>query len=102
MRRRRNARIEARLTALGPSDEVVICPIVRGEILYGIARLPQGQRRENLTRQATSLFAITRIGSLFHPHYAARRYSWCRPPSTGISTTTPAAFGDAGTRLGTC
>jgi predicted nucleic acid-binding protein len=54
---RRNVRIEARLTALGPNDKVVICPIVRGEILYGIARLPQGRRRENLTDQATALFA---------------------------------------------
>ena len=54
---RKDARIEARLAALGPNDKVVICPIVRGEILYGISRLPQGRRRENLTRQATSLFA---------------------------------------------
>ena len=53
---RKNARIEARLAALGSNDKVVICPIVRGEILYGIARLPQGHRRENLTKQATSLF----------------------------------------------
>ncbi|MCC6765748.1 MAG: type II toxin-antitoxin system VapC family toxin [Deltaproteobacteria bacterium] len=54
---RKNARIEARLAALGPNAQVVICPIVRGEILYGIARLPHGRRRENLANQAASLFA---------------------------------------------
>jgi predicted nucleic acid-binding protein len=41
---RKNARIEARLAALGSNDKVVICPIVRGEILYGIARLPLAHR----------------------------------------------------------
>jgi predicted nucleic acid-binding protein len=39
---RKNARSEAHLAALGPDDKVVICPIVRGEILYGVARLPPG------------------------------------------------------------
>jgi len=54
---RKNPRVEAQLAALGASDKVVICPIVRGEILYGLARLPQGRQRENLTRQAAPLFA---------------------------------------------
>ncbi len=54
---RKNARVEAQLAALGPNDKVVICPIVRGEILYGLARLAQGRRRENLTKQAAPLFA---------------------------------------------
>ena len=30
---RKNARVEVRLAGLGPNDKVVICPIVRGEIL---------------------------------------------------------------------
>jgi predicted nucleic acid-binding protein len=54
---RKNVRIEARLAGLGPNDTVVLCPIVRGEILYGIARLPQSRRRENLAQQAAPLFA---------------------------------------------
>jgi predicted nucleic acid-binding protein len=54
---RKDPRVEARLAALAPNDEVSICSIVRGEILYGLARLPQGRRRANLTKQATPLFA---------------------------------------------
>jgi predicted nucleic acid-binding protein len=54
---RKDPRVEARLAALAPSDEVTICSIVRGEILYRLARLPQGRRRANLTKQAAPLFA---------------------------------------------
>lgn len=54
---RKDARVAARLAALDPNDRVAICPIVRGEILYGLARLPSGRRRENLTKQAAPLFA---------------------------------------------
>jgi len=54
---RKNPRVEAQLAALGPNNKVVICPIVRGEILYGLSRLPQGRRREDLTKQAVPLFA---------------------------------------------
>jgi predicted nucleic acid-binding protein len=39
---RKNPRFEARLAALSASDEVVICPIVRGEILYGLAHTSTG------------------------------------------------------------
>ena len=34
-----------RLGALSDQDSVIICPVVRGEILYGIVRLPEGKRR---------------------------------------------------------
>jgi hypothetical protein len=54
---RKNPRVAAQLAVLGPNDKVMICPIVRGEILYGLARLPQGHRREDLTKQAAPLFA---------------------------------------------
>lgn len=53
---RKSPRVEARLAALSADDTVVICPIVRGEILYGLARLPQGRRRESLTKQTAPLF----------------------------------------------
>jgi len=54
---RKDRRVEAHLAALGPNDKVVICSIVRGEILYGLARLPQGRRRDDLAKQAAPLFA---------------------------------------------
>jgi len=54
---RQAAGVEAKLATLGADDKVVICSIVRGEILYGLARLPPGRRREALTNQAAPLFA---------------------------------------------
>jgi predicted nucleic acid-binding protein len=41
-------RIETWMGALLSGDRVVTCPIVRGEILFGIARLPPGRRRTEL------------------------------------------------------
>jgi tRNA(fMet)-specific endonuclease VapC len=54
---RKRAKVEARLTSLNPSDVVGICSVVRGEILYGVHRLADGNRREQLQRQAGPLFA---------------------------------------------
>jgi predicted nucleic acid-binding protein len=54
---RKDPRVEAQLAALASNDKVVICPVVRGEILYGLARLPQGRRRQRLTEQVAPLFA---------------------------------------------
>ena len=39
---RRDAKVRARVAALTPADRVVICTITRGEVLYGLARLPEG------------------------------------------------------------
>jgi predicted nucleic acid-binding protein len=41
-------RIETWMARLDPTDRVVICTIVRGEILFGIARLQEGKRRAEL------------------------------------------------------
>ena len=40
---RRDAKIRARVAALTPTDRVAICTITRGEVLYGLARLPDGK-----------------------------------------------------------
>ena len=37
--------IENWMAALDADDRVVICTIVRGEILFGIGKLPEGRRR---------------------------------------------------------
>jgi predicted nucleic acid-binding protein len=47
----------ARLASLATEDRVIICTITRGEIRYGILRLPQGRRRDNLDAEATHLFS---------------------------------------------
>lgn len=55
---REHAKVDARLASLPPTDRAVICSVVRGEILYGIERLPPGKRREDLEAKAARLFAI--------------------------------------------
>lgn len=45
---RADARIENWISALDRGDRVVTCTIVRGEILFGIVRLPEGRRRAEL------------------------------------------------------
>lgn len=41
----------------GSRDTIAISSITRGEILYGIERLPQGKRRDALAAKAAGLFA---------------------------------------------
>ena len=55
---RKHSKLEAHLSSLEPTERVVICPIVRGEIRYSIEQLAQGRRRQALENQATTLFAI--------------------------------------------
>ncbi len=54
---RRRPEIRTRLSSLGPLHEIVTCPIVRGEILFGIERLPDGRRRQELAERAMSALA---------------------------------------------
>jgi tRNA(fMet)-specific endonuclease VapC len=55
---RKHSKLDARMSALAPVDRVVICPVVRGEIRYGIEQLPQSERRQDLETQAGPLFAV--------------------------------------------
>ena len=41
-------RIENWMAGLDPIDRVVICTIIRGEVLVGVGRLPPGRRRTEL------------------------------------------------------
>lgn len=45
---RASPRIENWMAKLSQDDRVVTCTIVRGEVLFGIARLPEGRRRAEL------------------------------------------------------
>lgn len=42
---REHPKVDARLASIAPADRVVICSVVKGEIQYGIERLPQGARQ---------------------------------------------------------
>ena len=53
---RRAPKVRARIANLSTGDRAVICTITRGEILYGLTRLPPGKRRQDLEAEATNLF----------------------------------------------
>ena len=53
------AGIESWLSSAGQDDRVVTCTIVRGEVLFGIVRLPESKRRRGLEERARPL-----LGSL--------------------------------------
>ena len=55
---REHPQVDAHLASLSPTDRVCICPVVRGEIRYGIERLPLGKRRQDLETKAANLFAV--------------------------------------------
>ena len=55
---RADARMATWLSSIGVDDRVVICPIARGEILFGLERLAPGRRRAELEGKAGKLFAI--------------------------------------------
>jgi predicted nucleic acid-binding protein len=50
-------KLAVRLAALNPPDEVGICAIVRGEVLFGVQRLPDGRRKRDLSAKANRVLA---------------------------------------------
>ena len=48
------------MAGLEQGDRVVTCTIVRGEILFGIARLPPGRRRTELEETGRQFLAAVR------------------------------------------
>ena len=49
---------KARLSALEATHRVVICTVVRGEVLYGLELMPQGRRKLDLERKINDLLSI--------------------------------------------
>ena len=52
----RHPRMVARVTSATETHRVVTCPIVRGEVRYGLERMPLGRRRLHLEQTAANLF----------------------------------------------
>jgi predicted nucleic acid-binding protein len=71
---RENPHLRARLATIPGGDRVVICSVVRGEILFGIGRLPPGKRRRELEAKAASLFEATPCEPV--PEAAKGRTGW--------------------------
>lgn len=61
---RKRLEIRAHLSLLGPAHDIVTCPIVRGEFLFGIEKLPHGRRREQLAERATAALAEVQCESV--------------------------------------
>ena len=70
---RREPNIRARVGTIAPTDRAMVCTITRGEVLYGLVRLPQGKRRSDLEVEAGHLFAQLPCVSV--PEAAAERYA---------------------------
>jgi len=54
----RRPEVVAHLGSVGPADRVAVCTIVRGEVLYGLERMPPGRRRRENERAAAELFEV--------------------------------------------
>ena len=75
---REHPKLDFRLMNIADDDRIVICPMVRGEIRYGIGRLPQGKRRQRLEAKAARLFITIPcepVPQAAGDHYAAVKLS---------------------------
>jgi len=75
-----NPRMGDRLARASRSDTVAICTIVRGEVLFGIERMPEGRKRRDLATKASGLLADLPCYSVPSPaadHYARIKHA-CR------------------------
>ena len=69
----RHPKVRARAASLSPTDRMVICTIVRGEVCYGLERMPQGRKRRDLEAKAMALFAALLCESI--PEAAGDHYA---------------------------
>ena len=68
----------AQVAALTSADRLTISSTVRGEILYGLERLPKGKRRTALEAKAQHLFATMGcepVAAIIADHYARLKRS---------------------------
>jgi tRNA(fMet)-specific endonuclease VapC len=70
---REHPAFDKHLARLAENDSLVICPVVRGEILFGLEKLETGKRRQELETKAKKLFAVISCGSI--PEIAADHYA---------------------------
>ena len=68
-----DSRVKERFDSLTESDYPFTSPIVKGEIMFGIFRLPYGKRRQDLEQKANELFATIQCDPI--PHTVAPVYA---------------------------
>ena len=66
-------KLRRHVAGLPAEDLIVICSIVRGEILHAIERLAMGRRRRDLEAKAAKLFAVVPCESV--PEAAGDHYA---------------------------
>jgi tRNA(fMet)-specific endonuclease VapC len=70
---REHPAVDKRLAETRETDEIIVCTVVRGEILFGLERLETGKRRSELESKAKGLFAVIPCESVSESaadHYA--------------------------------
>jgi len=75
---REHPKYAERLGKLTPDDQLLVCPIVPGELSYGLARLPEGKRGRDLRAKAARLLAAVRcepVPPSAGDHYAQLKIS---------------------------
>ncbi|MBI3272446.1 MAG: type II toxin-antitoxin system VapC family toxin [Planctomycetes bacterium] len=65
--------VQARVKALAEDDRAIICAVVRGEVLFGVQRLPRGKRRETLAAKVACVLSCFRCEPI--PEAAADLYA---------------------------
>jgi len=74
-----DSRMKSWVGSLEPDDTVAICSIVKGEVLFGIARLASGKRRSDLQRAAADVldhlvcYSVDEAASSFYASVKLRR-----------------------------
>jgi tRNA(fMet)-specific endonuclease VapC len=54
---REDAKMASWLSSVGTGDLIVVCPVTRGEVLFGLERLTAGKRRSDLEMKAQRVLA---------------------------------------------
>lgn len=70
---RRHPGVHKRLASISADDRIAVSTIVRGEILYGVERLPAGKRQTELRTEANDV--LRAISSQAMPEGAAGLYA---------------------------
>ncbi|MBI5367309.1 MAG: type II toxin-antitoxin system VapC family toxin [Planctomycetes bacterium] len=65
--------VRSRLESLDQEDRAITCTIVRGEVLFGVQRLPAGKRREALALKVARVLSSFRCEPV--PERAADSYA---------------------------
>lgn len=69
---RENSSVDNRLASLVPTDRIVVCTTVYGEISFGVRRLPAGKKQQELEVKAADVLSrfvceplVTEVGLIY-------------------------------------